>query len=127
MELLSKDQILSAKDLTHEDVVCPEWDGVVRIRVMQGYERDDLEAVQIAQKGDLRGLKAMLVCMTACDEQGNLLFNTDEDKAALDRKSAAGLDRLATVAMKINGISGDDVDELVGNLDAAQSGDSGSN
>jgi hypothetical protein len=111
--LLSRDAILSASDLPTEDVEVPEWGGSVRVRTMTGAERDQLEGEQIAlPKGDqARNFRARLVVRTACDEAGASLF-TVSDVNALAGKSAAALDRVFTVATRLNGMSKTDVEEL---------------
>ena len=58
--------------------------------------------------------RAKLAAACIVDEEGNRLFS-EKDVAALGRKSAAALDRVATAAQRISAMSQEDVDELAGN------------
>jgi hypothetical protein len=114
--ILNRDTILQANDLPMEAVEVPEWGGTVHIKTMSGTERDRFDAA-IIKRGksddtfDTRGLRVDVVVLTACDENGNLLF-TDDDKPALSKKSGAVLDRLCNVARKLNGILDTDSDAV---------------
>lgn len=122
MTLLSRDQILSADDLTHEDLPVPEWGGTVRVRSLTGTERDAFE-VSVSPDGkktNLANVRARLVAKTVVDEQGNALF-TDTDVIKLGLKNAAALNRVWDVARKLSGLTEDDVKELVEDFDDAPS------
>lgn len=122
MTLLNRDQILTADDLPTEDVEVPEWGGTVRLRALTGTERDAFE-VSVAGDGkkNLSNLRARLVALSVVDDKGERLF-TDADVKKLGLKSAAALDRLFDKARHLSGLDEDDVEELAGNSDAAQSG-----
>ena len=106
---LLRDQILASTDLPKTEVDVPEWGGSVFVRVMSGAERDAFEvAHQLSAKDNVR---ARLVAFCACDAAGVLLFSPD-DVDDLGNTSAAALDRLFAVAVKINRLSKKDVDEL---------------
>lgn len=127
---LSRDDILKAEDLEREVVEVPEWHGSVIVRALNGRERDDYEASCVQQRGksmvrNLVNIRAKLVVRSVVDENGERVF-TDQDANALGLKSAAALDRLFEVAAKLSRLSDEDVEELAGNSDAAQSGDSSS-
>lgn len=126
MSLLSKSAILGASDLKHEDVEVKQWGGTVRIRAMNGLERDEFRAA-IADEGPVPIGKFSAALLVACvvDEAGARLFSAD-DMAALQAKSARSLDEPAAVAMRLNGLGGDAVEEAVKNSDSGQSEDSGS-
>ncbi|HUX01014.1 MAG TPA: hypothetical protein VMY35_08540 [Phycisphaerae bacterium] len=133
MERLSRETILGAADMPFEDVEVPEWGGAVRVRTMTGAVRDEFEQeVQDRKRGkgrnasiDVRGMKARIVALTACDENGELLFGID-DIAALNAKNAKALDRLFQVASRLNGLSDEDVEDLAKNSDSGPSGAPGS-
>jgi hypothetical protein len=112
---LSRDQILGAEDLKREEVAVPEWGGSVFVRTMTGSERDRFEAAFVRDKSDTR---ARLAAATICDEGGRLLF-APGDIEALGRKSAAALERVFAVAMRLSRVGKDDVDELEGNSAAS--------
>lgn len=138
--LLSRDQILEAQDIEFEDVPVPEWGGTVRVKGLNGEERNSFEAacrqerpVHNAEGKRIRGrtelavnlanTHAKLAARSIVDEQGERLF-TDHDVAALGRKSSAALDRVVDVATRLSRLSDEEIEELSGNSDAAQSGDS---
>ena len=93
MGILTKAQILEARDLEDETVEVPEWGGSVKIRSMSGADRDKFEAslTGTAGKRDLTNIRARLVALTLVDETGELMFEMSE-VSALGAKSAAALD-----------------------------------
>jgi hypothetical protein len=117
--LLGRDAILAAPDLATQDVEVPEWGGTVRLRMMNGQERDAFEASCMVSKADgtqefnMRNLRARLVAVTLVDAEGKRLFN-EGDVDALGRKSAKALGRVFEVASKLNGITDDDASKLAG-------------
>jgi len=125
MTILSKDAILGARDIQTEDVDVPEWGGTVRVAVMSGLARDNFIAMQEGGKQTYSQFQARIIVVTAVDEAGQPLF-TVEDIDALRAKSKAVLDRLTDVAVRINKMEVQAVEEAGKNSDAAPSGDSGS-
>jgi hypothetical protein len=127
MNFLSKSAILGTSDLKHEDVAVPAWGGTVRVRTMNGQERDEFRAAIATEDGSVPvgRFNAALLVATLVDESGERLF-TAEDMAALQAKSAASLDKPASVAVRLNGLGGKAVEEAVKNFEADQSADSGS-
>jgi len=124
-----KDQILSAEDIRHEDVTVPEWGGVkVRIRGLNGTQRDSFEAKMVALKkggqdvelrlADFRS-KFLVKCLY--DPETDSRIFGDGDAQALGRKSSAVIDRLFEVAQRLSGMSDDSVEEAKGNSTPAQS------
>lgn len=107
--MLTRDQILMCDDLPRETVQVPEWGGEVQVRTMTGADRDTFEASLIGKEGRLENVRARLVSLALCDELGVRLFN-DSDVIALGQKSAKALDRVFTVAQRLNGIGADQVD-----------------
>jgi hypothetical protein len=116
---LSREAILKADDLKKERVEVPEWSGSVYVRCMTGTERDafESEAYQIKGKDvtvNRENFRARLLVRVLVDGKNDRLFS-DKDIAALGGKAARPLDRLFSVAMRINGLSKDDVEELTKN------------
>lgn len=110
--MLNREQILSVQDSKIETVEVPEWGGSVCVRAMSAKERDGWEiryATDFANKN--RSVRGSLCAVVICDENGNRLF-TEQDIPVLEQKSAAALDRLFDVAMRMNGLRKQDVDEL---------------
>ncbi len=109
MNILSKDAILAADDLPRETVSVPEWGGEVLVRTMSGTDRDAFEASLLEKDGRMENVRARLVALTLCYPQGDRLFD-DGEIAALGRKSARALDRVFSVAQRLNGIGVEQVD-----------------
>jgi hypothetical protein len=127
--MLSKEQIKAASDRPKTWLAIPEWtpEGEthdpdkhgVYVGAMSGTERDSYEVDMMRKKGqsegdNLRNLRATLAVRTVQDAEGNRLF-ADDDIGWLSNKSAAALDRIATVSAKLNRLSQADVDELIKN------------
>lgn len=129
MGLLNRDSILASDDLPRELVAVPEWGGDVYVRTLTGTERDAFEAASLRVTGtgkkrkteantvNFRSRLAVLVCS---DEQGQRIFK-DEDAGVLGRKSAAALDRIADVALRLNHMTEDAVEDAEGNSASGQS------
>lgn len=125
MAVLTKEQILSSDDLERELVDVPEWGGEVWVRTLRARERDQFEAESLQKKGEnyetnFRNLRARLVALTMVDEEGNLLFK-GKDVEALGNKSARAMDRVFSVAQRLNGIGKHDIEELTKNSEPAPS------
>jgi len=109
MALLNKAAILGQTALKTEDVVVLEWGGEVRVRELTGAERDALEmSVAGGEQKDLRNMRARMVAMACVDADGKRLFS-DADAKGLGELSAAALDRVFWVAMRLSGMSAADV------------------
>lgn len=125
---LNKAEILAKDDLIAEDLFVPEWDAWVRIRTMNASERDHFEAGTMQGRGksmtaNLENIRARLCLLCLIDEDGNRLFG-EEDTFPLGGKSAAALDRIFTVAQRLNGLRGEDIDALAKNSEGAPAADS---
>jgi len=129
-------RILGAKDILEapapemELVSVPEWGGAVFVRPMTGTERDSFEASIMHEVKGANGktewkptfdnLRARLCVRCMCDAQGNRLF-TDEQAIVLGRTSAKALDRVYSVAQKLNGVTDADIEELAKNSEGTDS------
>lgn len=128
-KLLSREDIFRVVDVHTEVVDVPEWGGAVTVRGMTGRERDRYEQSMLVAdkkgtlKPDMTDARARLVVACAVDEAGNAIF-TKDDVLLLTMKSAAALDRVASVAQVLSGISDKDLGELLGNSEGDQSDDS---
>lgn len=133
MSLLTRDQILAADDLKHEDVDVPEWGGSVRVQELTAGQRDQVETASVAiaknasgklapefDKSVLESFRARLAAYSIVDELGQRLF-TDADMIALGKKSTAAMQRVFNVAMRISAFTQEDVEELVGKSEAVPS------
>jgi len=124
MTLLSRDAILAADDIPQETVDVPEWGGQVLVRGLTGTQRDAFEGEMAERNGkklsmNIRNIRARLVSRTLIDEDGDLLFGP-ADVDALGEKSAAALDRVFDVALRLSGMSPDDVEEMAANFPEGQ-------
>ena len=109
---LTKEQILQADDIKTETVDVPEWGGKVTIRMMTGTQRDAFEASIIqGGKTDMQNIRAKLCAAVMVDGDGKPLFTVHEVNI-LGSKCAIALDRIFSVAQKMNGLSGADIKEL---------------
>jgi superfamily II RNA helicase len=120
MAVLTRDDILQAKDIKIELVPTPGWGGEVYVKGLNGAERDKFEGSLIIMRGkdkqmNMANIRAKLASMSICDEKGKRLFN-ENDVQALSQKSAAELQRVFAVAQRLSGISDEDVEELAEEL-----------
>ena len=133
--VLTKDQILSAKDLVDmEWVDTPEWMGKgsgVYVKQMTAKEKDQYEINLTKEvesglrKADLSNMRAKLCAQTICHEDGTLIFDpTDSnDLDILGSKSVIVIDRVFAVARKLNSVSDEDLEEMEKNLKEIQTED----
>jgi len=128
--MLTREEILSADDLKTEAVPVPEWgDGAeVLVSVLDGERREYFERMAQERKDSKVSaedhFRATLLASVLVDESGNRLFS-DEDIPALNKKSSVVLDRLFTVAQRVNCSRKEDIEELAKNYGRAPSESSG--
>lgn len=117
--MLSKADILGAADLHITKVHVPQWGGEVYVRAFSLDDQLELEARK--DNADVNNVLVNMVAMSLCDAEGNRLFTTDADIAAMKAKSARVLIQLSAVVSEINAISKADVAQIVKNGEAAPS------
>lgn len=128
-ELLSKDEIFGMDDIPMEEVVVPEWKNrKVLICGLTAAGKNAYQASLLEIKGSSRRVRmenalAKLLVRTIVNRQRQPIF-TETDIERLGSKSAAALERLATVANRLSGMDEKENAELVKNSEAAQSADS---
>lgn len=127
---IDKQAIFDADDLRMERVPVPEWPcSELWVKVMSGRERDEWETLvhDRNQKNrlDLKGIRGLLVVLTAADETGQRVFDTG-DLEKLQEKNSTVLDRLSSVAMTVNGVGDTEMEELKKTYPQTTSNDSGS-
>jgi len=128
-KILTKDDILNARDIKPVVVDIPEWGSQVTMRGISGSERDAFEGSIVQGVGrnarmNTQNVRAKLVAMTIVDEKGARVFKTGEEVLRLGMKSAVVLDRLFQKAQELSGLSDEAVKELSEGLGNAQSVDS---
>lgn len=122
MPILTREMARAANDLPVERVDVPEWgeDVFVMARGMSGKERDLFEGWVAKNRSgkmveiDLTNLRGKLVVLCAVDEEGRRVFG-DGDAEWLGEKSAEALDRIATVIMRLSGLSAGDLEVMIKN------------
>ncbi len=113
--MLSKEQILEAKDIESEVVQVPEWGGEVSVQGLTLAEKDEwTESIMSDGKANIKGASAKLCICCMRDENGDLLFDMD-DVPDLQAKSAAALDRIFQVAQRLSGIGQEEIKDTVKN------------
>jgi hypothetical protein len=114
--MLTRDQILSTDDLKRELVEVPEWGGSVYVAMMSGGARDAWESSLMGKNGkvDMEDVRAKLAAACIVDESGVRLF-TASDVAALSKRSSVALDRVVTVARRLNRLGEKEIEEALGN------------
>jgi hypothetical protein len=134
--LLTLDDIVSINDVPHEDVIIPEWNnGTVRVQGMTVAERNAWEASNthrvrrrdgresLEMKPDaMSTFRQRLVARCLVDENGKRLFS-DAQIHLLEKKSAAAIERIVTVASRLNGTTQADLEELEKNSEQTGEGD----
>jgi len=124
MKNLTRDDILNADDIKTEKVEVPEWGGDVFIRTMSAKEGDDFGASLIeGKKTNLSNVRAKFCALVIVDDKGKTLFS-EKDVRALGKKSSRALERIFTAAQKLNGMTPEDVEDMVKNSGVGQSEDS---
>ena len=128
--MLDKETIFASADDERERVEIPEWGGELYVRVMTGTERDCYEAelIEMERKKvplvqQLKDARAKLVVLTTVDEDGRRIFD-DEDVEKVGQKSFKVLDRICSVAQRLNLLTDEAIETIVGNSNT--SGDAGS-
>lgn len=127
-----REDILAANDLDVREEKVPEWNTTVWIKALSGEQFDAWRASQVQlvggeQRQNLRNVRAKLLVLCLCGDDGELLFPKQGDAALLGRKSSKVIERLSDIAAEMSGVTGDldkAIEDAEGNSDAALSGDS---
>ena len=116
MGLLTRAEILAAKDITIEEVAVPEWGGTVYVRCMTGKDLAAYNKSMLDIKGGTatynpsNGL-AKLLARSLCDADGKRLFS-EADIDELGNRNGVVMERIAKVARRLNRLDGESVDDL---------------
>lgn len=139
-KVLTKNDIFKSEDIVKEYVDISEWDGGLYIKVLSGEERDSFEAAMFKTNdaGDFtrnfENMRARLIAFAAVDVNNKLIFDPIlkydiqgklyGDVADLGKKSSIVLDRMYTVAQRLNKLRKEDIEDLTKNSLPDQSEDS---
>lgn len=122
---LNRDALLQRDVLKIEKVELTR--GFVYVREMTGKEKDVWETSLMKRKPsgnktargdfeiDLDGFRAKLAVVTVCDENGDLIFKAEDVKTLNAAMSAVNMDKIVSVAQRLNAISEDDKEEILKN------------
>ena len=119
MKQLSKQEILAAEDKQTESVFVPEWGGHVTVAVMSSKARDKYEAGKWQQVGkdikpNFTDQTAKLLALTIVNQDGSLMFTQQEIQKLADKSSIA-TERVAKVALKLNSLTEEAVEDSIKN------------
>jgi hypothetical protein len=107
MILTSKDAFLALNDVKLQEVQLDD-DNSVYIRMLSSGERMELLRSFQTDPGD-KLVAERIVALCACDEMGRRMFS-DEDLERLATHSYLLIEKLATAALKLNGLHKDAVE-----------------
>ena len=108
---LSMTDIIEIDDIEMSSIEVPEWNGIVFVRVLSGANRDRLLRKLKKATDEGRYFTPELVALCLCDKCGDVMFATDGAVKALSKKSSVVLERIADVAIEINGLNDEAVDK----------------
>jgi hypothetical protein len=123
--MLTRDQILAAKDRESEIVNVPEWGGDVRVAVLSGAGRERVQAAAGGGIASLSKFSATLLAASLIDEEGAPLF-TEEDVAALSEKNPEVISRVLEVSIRLSKLGVSATEDAEKNSEAAPKNSSGS-
>jgi len=112
---LDAEAILAADDRPMERVAV--WGGHVYVRTISGFERDQFDRYMARhvdpQSNEIVGCnwRAALLARCLCNSAGDLLFS-ENDIEKLGQKSGAELDKLFSVARRLNRMDQRDIEEI---------------
>lgn len=110
-----------------EDVQVPEWDGFITVQEMTAAQRDEFDefVLKMREQNKVQGLRAVVVSICAIDEDGERIFS-DLDVPDLQKQSSKVIGRIADAALKLSGMSNEDVEEQVKNSETVPASDTSS-
>jgi hypothetical protein len=107
---VGKNGILGLQDQVVEDLYIPEWQAWVRVASWSSATRFRVQRASLEQR-DTVNLVALVATVSLVDESGKRLFRDDEIGALAD-KDARALDRIFTVATRLNAVTPEVLDAL---------------
>lgn len=110
-KILTKDDILNAKDTKVIEIDAPEWGGKVFVRKWSAGDLDHYEKSILTNPRHDMTKRGLIAALSLSDAEGNKLFVLD-DVEALSEKSAAVLNKVLDEAVRINALDDASQDEL---------------
>ena len=120
---LGRRDLLALADRAVEELEVPEWATWVRVRAWDGATRWRVLQAWPQARERRENLWALVAALSLVDEHGERLFS-DEDLPDLAKKNARALDRIFTVALRLNGLDTGARDTLGNDSRPTQNGDS---
>ena len=111
---LSLDDILGSNDRSVRKVPCPEWHGDCYVRTLTADERDRWE---LALSEGKKSVRASLVGIALCNQDGKPLNPTEAQIAGLGNKASGPMDRLVEAVLEHNAMRKQDVEKLEKNCE----------
>ena len=102
-KFLNRADILAVNDCKTKDVPVDLWGGSVRIKVMNGLERDQFEKYLGGEHG-ASSFVTKLLSLTLVDEEGEHMF-THEDMEGLAKKNGVVLQKLSKEILDFNSLT----------------------
>lgn len=121
-----RDRIFASDDILTELVDVPEWDSILEVRGMTGEARAAImeAALDPSGKVNLHAFYPEIVIGCTYDpDSGERVFDQG-DRAALMAKSGKAIDRLATVGLRLSGMTEEASNEAGKDSSKTESGDS---
>lgn len=120
--LVTKDILKNTSDLVIRRVDLPELgDGAyLFVRTISALDRERYEESVVKTEGrnvqiKRQNMRVKLVILSACDEEGNRLFDSG-DVGLLANKSAVVINKIFEAAQEVNGMTGEDKEEIEENF-----------
>ncbi len=116
MAAFNKKKFLAKLGVKHRKLVTLP-DGNLYIKALTAMEQEEFETAMLDENGKAKtdvSLKAIMVIMSAEDESGEKIFTMD-DLETLGEMPAADINKMFSVAQKLNNISDEDIGELTKN------------
>lgn len=120
-----RDHILEIDDLEYEPLEIPEWKCSVLIAALPGDERSKLLQNNTLPNGkpDLVRMYPALAIATVYDPETREPVFQLADRDRLNKKRGSALERIANVAMRLNGLLPDSFDQAVKNSETLAAND----
>lgn len=115
---LTKAEILALDDRPIKQVDCPEWGGIVTVRILSCADAERMGRLT----GDARWA-AEYLAVSIVDTSGAPMFTVDEMATLLEKRSAMAARRLLDALQKLNAYTVASVEEIEGNSERNPSGD----
>ena len=122
-------QIFAADDIESELVEVPQWGVTVLVKSMTARDRARMITTGVSDSGVFRLeeiLPDLVIASTYDPETGERVFE-ESDRDALMAKSAAPIEQIATVAMRLSGLEENATDEAGKGSSPTPTEDSSSN